>query len=72
MEITSRHREAEASFRRLIEDNDLEPPDAVTYEPASVTFFWNEQMLAVIVDLDDAEAPVISTDEFSGRDQSLL
>jgi hypothetical protein len=59
MEITSRHREAEASFRRLVEDAGLEPPDAVTYEPESVTFFWNEPMVAVVVDLDGAEAPVV-------------
>ena len=61
MDITPRHQDAESRFRRLVEDAGLSPPDAVTYEPASVTFFWNESKVAVIVDLDDAEAPVVES-----------
>jgi hypothetical protein len=60
MDITPRHRDAEARFRRLVEDAGLEPPDAVTYEHESVTFFWTGPRVAVIVDLDDAEAPVVA------------
>jgi hypothetical protein len=66
MDITPRHRDAESRFRRLVEDAGLAPPDTVTYEAESVTFFWNEPMVAVVVDLDDAEAPVI-TDAHSAR-----
>jgi len=60
MDITPRHRDAEKRFRRLVEDAGLEPPDAVTYEHESVTFFWTGPRVAVIVDLDDAEAPVVA------------
>ena len=47
-------------FRRLVEDAGLEPPDAVTYEHESVTFFWTGPRVAVMVDLDDAEAPIVN------------
>jgi hypothetical protein len=66
MDITPRHRDAETRFLRLVEDAGLDPPDAVTYEVESVTFFWNEPKLAVIVDLDDAEAPVVTPINGSG------
>jgi hypothetical protein len=39
----------------------LSPPDAVQYGADSLTFFWNGPKVAGIVDLDDAEAPVVST-----------
>jgi hypothetical protein len=61
MEITPAHRDAEARFRQLVADAGLDPPDAVTYERESVTFFWTEPRVAVVVDLDDAEAPVVTT-----------
>jgi len=61
MDITPRHRDAETRFRRLVEDAGLEPPDAVTYEHESVTFFWTGPRVAVIVDLDDAEAPIVNS-----------
>jgi hypothetical protein len=60
MDITPRHQEAETRFRTLLEEGGIEPPDAVEYDAESVTFFWTGPKLAVIVDLDDAEAPVIS------------
>jgi hypothetical protein len=59
MDITPRHREAETRFRRLIEEGGIEPPDAVEHDADSVTFFWHGPKLAVIVDLDDAEAPAV-------------
>jgi hypothetical protein len=59
MELSARHREAEARFLRLIADAGLQPPDAFEYAPASVTFYWYEPKLAVIVDLYDAEAPMV-------------
>jgi hypothetical protein len=61
MDITPRHRAAEANFQRLLDDAGLDPPDAVQYGADSLTFFWNGPKVAVIVDLDDAEAPVVST-----------
>jgi hypothetical protein len=60
MDITPRHRDAESRFLALVTDAGLDPPDAVTYEAESVTFFWTEPRVAVVVDLDDAEAPVIT------------
>jgi hypothetical protein len=55
MEVTARHREVEAGFRRLVADADLEEPDRVAYEPESVLFFWDAQKLCVAVDFDDLE-----------------
>ncbi len=60
MDMTPRHRACEADFRRLLDDAGLDPPDAVEYAADSLTFFWNGPKLAVIVDLDDAEAPVVN------------
>ena len=60
MDITPRHEEAEAGFRALLADAGIEPPDAVEYATESLTFFWTGPKLAVIVDLDDAEAPVVN------------
>ena len=59
MEITPRHRVAETRFRRLVKDAGLDPPDAVEHAADSLTFFWNGPKVAVIVDLDDAETPVV-------------
>jgi hypothetical protein len=60
MDITPRHRAAEADFQRLLDDAGLDPPDAVEYAADSLTFIWNGPKVAVIVDLDDAEAPVVN------------
>jgi hypothetical protein len=59
MDITPRHQEAETRFRALLEEGGIEPPDAIEYGAESVTFLWTAQKLAVVVDLDDAEAPVV-------------
>jgi hypothetical protein len=59
MDITPRHREAETGFRALLANAGIEPPDAVEYGFACVRFFWTGPKLAVIVDLDDAETPVV-------------
>lgn len=60
MDISARHQDAEARFRRLVEDAGLDPPDAVEYGLDCVTFFWTGPKVAVIVDLDDADAPVVN------------
>jgi hypothetical protein len=60
MDSTPRHRAAEADFRRLLEDAGLDPPDRVEYADDSLAFFWNGPKVAVVVDLDDAEAPVVA------------
>ena len=52
MDVTDRHREVEAGFRRLISEGDLEAPDRVAYEPDCVLFFWDAQKLCVAVDFD--------------------
>jgi hypothetical protein len=59
MQISASHREAEARFLRLVADAGLQPPNAFEYAAQSVTFYWYESMVAVIVDLDDAEAPMV-------------
>jgi hypothetical protein len=53
MPPTTRHQDAEAAFRRLIDDGEFAEPDEVQYEDASVVFLWHEPKLAVVVDLDD-------------------
>ena len=55
MEITAQHREVEARFRALVTDNRLPEPDGVRYEPDAVVFLWEEPMLAVCVDFDEAD-----------------
>jgi hypothetical protein len=52
--ISPAHRAAEARFRELVRAADLAPPDRVTYEPASLTFFWEGPKVAVVVDLEDS------------------
>lgn len=53
MASTSRHREVESGFRRLLDEVDLPAPDDVGYEPESVVFYWHEPKLAVIVDFEE-------------------
>jgi hypothetical protein len=55
MDVTARHREVEAGFRRLVADAELEAPDRVAYEPDCVLFFWDTQKLCVAVDFDGSE-----------------
>jgi hypothetical protein len=62
MDISPRHQEAETRFRQLLEEGGIEPPDSVEYGSECVRFFWSAQKLVVVVDLDDAEAPVITSD----------
>jgi hypothetical protein len=58
MDVTDRHREVEAAFRRLVTEGDLEEPDRVAYEEEAVLFFWDAQKLCVAVDFDDLAEPV--------------
>jgi hypothetical protein len=60
MDVSHRHRDAEARFRRLVADAGLDPPDAVEYGLECVRFFWTGPKVAVIVDLDDADAPMVN------------
>jgi hypothetical protein len=57
MEVTARHREVEAGFRRLVADAEMTAPDRVAYEPDSVLFFWDAEKLCVAVDFDDDADP---------------
>jgi hypothetical protein len=59
MDITPRHEEAEAGFRALLTEAGIDPPDAVEYGYTCVRFFWTGPKLCVVVDLDDAEAPMV-------------
>jgi hypothetical protein len=58
MDVTARHREVEAAFRRLVTEADLVEPDRIAYEPEAVLFFWDAQKLCVAVDFDDLGEPV--------------
>jgi hypothetical protein len=57
MPPTSQHLAAERSFRELLADNDLPPPDEVQYDEGSVVFLWRENKLAVVIDLDEPPQP---------------
>ena len=56
VEASTRHVIAERRFRQLLEDNGLEAPDRVAYDPEELVFFWEEQKLAVVVELGDMPA----------------
>jgi hypothetical protein len=50
---TTRHDEIEVRFRALMDEAELPAPDGVSYEPESVTFYWHEPKLAVVIDFDE-------------------
>jgi hypothetical protein len=52
MQITARHREAEARFRELMTEAEIPAPDSVEDDPDSVVL-WHDQKLAVIVEFDE-------------------
>jgi hypothetical protein len=49
--------EAEAHLRRLLEDNDMPPPDEVEHHPAEMVFLYHEQKLALTFELDERWPP---------------
>jgi hypothetical protein len=53
------HATVEARMRELIEDAGVAAPDAVVYEPRAVVLLWHEPEVAVVIDLDDGEAPEV-------------
>ncbi len=55
--ISPAHQAAEARFRELVDAADLDPPDRVSYEPASLTFFWDGPKVAIVVDLETPRRP---------------
>jgi hypothetical protein len=55
MDPSPRHGAAERRFRQLLVENGLEAPDRVEYDREELVFFWDEQKLAVVVELDDTE-----------------
>jgi hypothetical protein len=52
MDISARHRDARARFLALIKGAGVAPPNAIEYDAHSVTFYWYEPKVAVIVDLE--------------------
>ena len=52
MPTAARHHEIEERFRGHLRDAGLPEPDDVRYEPQSVIFFWDDQKVAVCVDLE--------------------
>jgi hypothetical protein len=54
MDPSPRHLMAERRFRELLEGQGLAVPDRVEYDPEELVFFWEEQKLAVVVELGDA------------------
>ena len=57
MDSTHRHREAEADFRRLLEDGGFAPPDDVEVLPDELVFKWHEQKVAVVLELGPSPGP---------------
>jgi hypothetical protein len=53
MDPTARHHAAEHRFRELLESHGLDLPDRVEYDPDELVFFWEEQKLAVVVEIGD-------------------
>ena len=53
MHPSARHHAAEAEFRELVRNANLDSPDDVEYTPASLIFRWRGPMVAVVVELDD-------------------
>jgi hypothetical protein len=49
---SARHQQVESTFRELVEDAGITPPDRVDYVPASVIFYWDEPGVAVFVDFE--------------------
>lgn len=49
--------DAEASFRDLLRDGDIDQPDEVEYDPAAneLVFFWHEPKVAIVLELDSDE-----------------
>lgn len=48
---------AERRLRELIHGEGLPQPDSVEYEAASLLFKWEEQKLAIVVDMDERGDP---------------
>jgi hypothetical protein len=57
---SARHLIAERRFRELLEANGLDAPDRVEYDLEEMVFFWEEQKLAVVVELGDVPVPADS------------
>lgn len=57
MHTSPRHRAAERRFRELLESNGMGAPDRVEYDAEELVFFWEEQKLAVVVELGDMPVP---------------
>jgi hypothetical protein len=53
MQPTRRHHEAEAAFRRFIDEGGLADPDEIRYGEEEVLFFWHGPKLCVAFDLED-------------------
>ena len=54
MHPTPRHQEAEARFRELVRNADLDQPDEVEYRHDELVFLWHGPKVAVVVELDDS------------------
>jgi hypothetical protein len=57
MDPSGRHLTAERRFRELLQANGLDAPDRVEYDPEELVFFWEEQKLAVVVEIGDMPMP---------------
>jgi hypothetical protein len=52
MKPSRRHHAAEEQFRQLLRDAEVTAPDRVEYAVGELTFFWDQQQVAVVVELD--------------------
>ena len=47
--------EAEVRMRELLHENGLPAPDAVEYGYTCIRLFWDEQKVAIVVDIDNID-----------------
>ena len=48
--------EAEAAGRKLLEEGGIPQPDGVEYGHTCIRFLWNEQKVAVVIEIDEPPA----------------
>jgi hypothetical protein len=56
---------AEQNMRQVLEDGGLPPPDHVEYGYTCIRFFWQEQKVVVVVDIDEPPDDLKALDTFS-------
>ena len=58
--------QAEASGRKMLVDGGLPQPDGVEYGHTCIRFLWNEQKVALIIEIDEPPADFETVGEYLG------